>query len=419
MFPSKLGIDSDVITATAVPVEAVAIDQYAKQMAAAEQETVGIDQHRRGSSPSKQMATAGQERSREWPKALQKAVVNSFKRKPDAIQGRKFLSSCNWPSGLIEAFLLNVEKVPMRFFIVDDSGSMNTNDGLKLVGKEGAADDKVIKCTRWSELSTTVEFHARLAEASKCPTEFRLLNGSDPVVVGLDDDGGEGLNFFLNVMEDDPAGQTPLCEHIEDVVNAIRSLEGDLRRNGQKAIVVIATDGEASDGDVTAALKPLEKLPVLLVLRLCTDDENVTKYWNDVDKQLELEVDVLDDLCAEASGVSKANPWLTYTDSFHKMREFGASIKEMDLIDESRLSSEQMRVIVAALLFDGKKKSVPHPDEDWGRFATSIKKALKDHKRQQSFDINTGKLRPLIDMKELKDAYGSSGKDASAVCTIS
>ena len=52
MFPSKLGIDSDVITATAVPVEAVAIDQYAKQMAAAEQETVGIDQHRKGNSPS-------------------------------------------------------------------------------------------------------------------------------------------------------------------------------------------------------------------------------------------------------------------------------------------------------------------------------------------------------------------------------
>ena len=70
--------------------------------------------------------------------------------------------------------------------------------------------------------------------------------------------------------------------------------------------VVIATDGEASDGDVTAALKPLEKLPVLLVLRLCTDDEIVTKYWNEVDKQLELEVDVLDDLCAETSEVSKA-----------------------------------------------------------------------------------------------------------------
>ena len=57
----------------------------------------------------------------------------------------------------------------------------------------------------------------------------------------------------------------------------------------------------------------------------------------------------------------KTNPWLTYCDALHKVREFGAAIKEMDLIDESKLSSEQMRVMIATLLFDGKKDNLPHP----------------------------------------------------------
>jgi hypothetical protein len=60
---------------------------------------------------------------------------------------------------------------------------MSTADGLKVIGADAAS--KLIKCTRWSELSQTLKFHAELAEATKAPTEFRLLNGSDPVVVGM------------------------------------------------------------------------------------------------------------------------------------------------------------------------------------------------------------------------------------------
>ena len=402
-----------------VLVEAIAVDRYLKSS------TV--------SSPSKaplpsssSLKGVDESRNRSWPKALQKVVVSSFKRKPEATRAREFLDEHNWPSGLIEAFLLNVEKIPFRFFIIDDSGSMNTNDGLKMIGKEGGKENKIISCTRWSELSDTVNFHAHLAEASKCPTEFRLLNAADPVMIGLEDDDGEGLQFLTTVMDDSPAGQTPLCEHIEDVVNAISSLENDLRANGQRAVVVIATDGEASDGNVTAALKPLERLPVLLILRLCTNDERVIRYWNDVDNQLEVEIDVLDDLCADALQVVKANPWLTYTDSLHKMREFGAAIKEMDLIDESRLSSEQMRVMVATMLFDGKKRNVPHPDEDWNKFSSALLSKMKSEKGKV-FDISTRQLKPLIDMRLLKDIYHDKtprlrveGIDSSStVCAVS
>ena len=46
---------------------------------------------------------------------------------------REFLKVEGWPIGLQESFLISCRKSPLRFFIVDDSGSMNSNDGHKLL----------------------------------------------------------------------------------------------------------------------------------------------------------------------------------------------------------------------------------------------------------------------------------------------
>ena len=51
---------------------------------------------------------------------------------------------------------------------------------------------------------------------------------------------------------------TPLCRHIREVVAAIRAMESTLRENGQKACVIIATDGESSDGDIAMVLLMLK-----------------------------------------------------------------------------------------------------------------------------------------------------------------
>ena len=140
-----------------------------------------------------------------------------------------------------------------------------------------------------------------------------------------------------------PGGTTPLCRHIREITANIKSMEPQLRANGHKAVLVIATDGEASDGDVAAALAPLKHLPVWVVLRLCTGEDKVVNYWNNIDKQLELQMDILDDLVSEAKEVYDNNKWFTYGEPLHLLRGFGVSIKELDLLDESKLTPDQIR----------------------------------------------------------------------------
>ena len=252
------------------------------------------------------MSEVGRTSSTRWPANLCSEVVSSFGRGVNEAAASQFLNKRNWTTGMQKALFHSCKKIPMRFFIVDDSGSMNTNDGSRIIRDEPSAGKKtakMISCTRWAELTDSLKFHAELSEALQAPSEFRLLNGADPVMVGLGGDNSEGLEFAQEVFEEQPAGQTPLCHHVTCVVNAISQMEAKLRQGGKKACVVIATDGESSDGNITEALRPLQNLPVWVVLRLCTNQQTVVDYWNNIDKELELEMDVIDDLHEDACQV--------------------------------------------------------------------------------------------------------------------
>ena len=115
-----------------------------------------------------------------------------------------------------------------------------------------------------------------------------------------------------------------------------------MRATCKKAALVIFTDGEASDGDIAEALKPLHDLPVWVVIRLCTEEAGIVSYWTNIDKQLELNMDVLDDPIGESREIVKNNNWLTYGAPLHRLREFGVIAKEFDMLDETMLSADQM-----------------------------------------------------------------------------
>eukprot|EP01032_Pedospumella_encystans_P028501 gene28501-32189_t len=199
-------------------------------------------------------------------KGADAVVKDSILKPPNESGAKAFLTGHNWPSGLQDALVKSCRKIAIRYIITDDSGSMMTNDGHRLIGI-GTKNAKMIQCTRWSELTSSLKFHAQLAHAAQAPTEFRLLNHCDPIMVGLaDDTEGKSLEEAVTIFEEEsPAGQTPLCHHIHEVIECIKLQEEELRATGRKACVVIATDGESTDGNLVDAMRPLQNLPVWVV----------------------------------------------------------------------------------------------------------------------------------------------------------
>lgn len=94
-------------------------------------------------------------------------------------------------------------------------------------------------------------------------------------------------------------------------------------------------------------MRPLKNLPVWVVVRLCTDEEKIVNYWNNIDQELELDMDVLDDWRGEAEEVTRHSPWFTYGEPIHRLREFGTPLKEIDKLDETKLSMDEMRALCA------------------------------------------------------------------------
>lgn len=275
------------------------------------------------------------------------------------------------------------------------------DDGKILMAKGDTYQE--VGCERWNELKTTMEFHMGLAKEANAPTDFRFLNGLSPKRVGVSelDPDNTGLRSLTKHLAGSCSGQTPLCERIREVIADITAHKDMLLNDSKSCCVIIMTDGSASDGDMAEAMRPLAHLPCNVIVRLCTSDDSIVEYWDGVDNNLELQLDILDDPIGEAEAVYQFNPWLNYAMPLHRIREFGTKIKELDMIDERALSTGQMMKI-CKILFN-LSDDLPHPEADWSAFEKAIEAGLKG--LEKVYNPKTKKLEPWINVSMLKKVY--------------
>jgi hypothetical protein len=324
--------------------------------------------------------------------------------------------------GLAKTLTDNNASFPLRIWVVDNSGSMRIADGHRIAETSNSNNVKLVTCSRWSEIQQTVEYHAQMAHLLKAPTVFRLLNDPGRIVgpqqfsIGengthtIDNDLAVALRTIKNVS---PGGVTPLAEHVREIRSNILSMDQSLRHDGTKVVVVLATDGLPTDSqgqcdittkrEFTEALRSLEGLPVWIVVRLCTDEDDVVEYYNNLDAQLELSIEVLDDFTQEAKEVCAKNAWLNYALPLHRCREMGYFNRLFDLLDERLLSLEELREFLFLLFgaenFDG----VPDPQTDWRGFMRSIASIVGSEKKQ--WNPVTKRLSPWVNIKKLDKEY--------------
>lgn len=321
-----------------------------------------------------------------------------------------FFDKLELPAGIAKEFQATMEYIPKRIWIIDNSGSMQTSDGHRIVrgpaGREG-----MVTTSRWEELGDALKWHAQIAAHMGAPTEFRLLNppgGGGPQVIrcGETGDPQAEVSAMERLLQSGPTGRTPLCAQIKQVVQVVQAEAPALRAAGQRMVVVIASDGAATDGNIAEAMKPLQALPVWVVVRLCTDDDEVVQYWNRVDGDLEVDMDVLDDLSGEAAEVCEQNGWLTYGAALHRLREWGTTRKIFDILDEKKLAPSEMKELVT-LVLGPVAEALPDPQLDWSGFESQLASILKE--TPQIWDPMRNRRREWFSVTKMRKDYGRGG----------
>ena len=136
-------------------------------------------------------------------------------------------------------------------------------------------------------------------------------------------------------------------------------------------------------------------LPVFIVVRLTTDDDEIVGYYNQLDEELELNLEVLDDLESEAKEIRDAgNGWLVYSPLLHTIREGGTFSKLFDLLDERAFTPSEVSIFVQLLL--RRQGDLPFPRAP-AAFCAEVQSRAASI--QLVYDPLTGREKPIVDVR--------------------
>merc|ERR1711972_555953 len=194
------------------------------------------------------------------------------------------------------------------------------------------------------------------------PCEFVLLNSSGRGIEGRDlvtvdahhAAAEQQINSLRKMLQNSgPGGRTPLGARVREIGARLSAQKEHLADHGQKVYLVLVTDGRPDDDSefMRELRHVMNNLPVMVVVRLCTNEDPVVDYYNQVEEDLELPLEVIDDAEGEATEIAKqGNGWFAYTLALHRIREGGTLIKIFDLLDERPLTIQEIALFAHLLL---------------------------------------------------------------------
>jgi len=375
----------------------------------------------------------------------------------EALEKERKILECLVQQGFTPSLARNVrfarskEHLPLTIWICDNSTSMNASDGRRLVSTKSQDDVRVEPCTRWEELKETIVYHAQLAALLDAPTKFIMLNSNDngnvhpyPQEMSIAERGAEWIEddmeyFTENFSRVHPQGATPLTEHLRRIYQSLQ--HHTTTTTTTNIVLVLATDGRPTDThgytspsvdrDFENALRQVQSL-AWIVVRLCTNDDSILKYYQRLDEQMELSLEVLDDYTDEAKEVQTHNPWLTYSLCLHRCREMGmschATFRFLDWLDERALTRDEISKVLCGTFglidVDGGDMDMDMDidmDEDWNKFCEWVQRDQERRTRTAPSLWTTRSLFPWnpitkrtthwIDVRSLK-RHGCNNKKA-------
>jgi len=273
--------------------------------------------------------------------------------------------------------------IGLRLFLLDNSGSTAAYDG-KVIEELPDGTLAIRACSRWDEIKRMALDHAEWNAQLGTPCEFVLLNPRhSPPVSGVDfvrldahDSAARCQIAALKDMLDSsgPGGPTPIRTRIRELHQRVLGSKAALQRAGLRVVLCCVTDGLPTGSTRQELVQTLrcfmQELPVCVTIRLCTDDSNVADFYSDVERDLELPLDVLDDLQGEAREIAKkGNGWFVYTPAMHRLREGGTFVKVFDLLDERLLTAVEAALFAQMLL---RRDGEPPLPDDPAEFCQTI-----------------------------------------------